>query len=937
MKRKAYKSHIFWRIFSVLFITIVLLLSFVYIASSLILPRISQQQFKEMTDLASNRLAEQANLLVENAMAIADGSQQNDELLSKDINQLDRELNKLVDTSPFFDGGAITDEQGDVLVSRYLSLEEYGETNYLPYLMQIREGNNAYFSNVLTRKSGKANSVILFSMPIESEKGVLKRVVHLSIHLDNQGLFQSIFKDLNLGMDSYAYIVDSTGKLIAHPQKEMLAEDVSDNPAVMELLNKNSGYMSLVNEFEVEMYSSYEFIPGLEWGVVAQVPSETTLLGTKEFQKVLWVLSLIVLFLLTLISAIHAMATIKPLRKLYKAVDQIAKGNFQTSIEGMNGKDEIGLLSQRFNEMISSLQSTRKLLASNEKSLKTQKEFLRKIIDKSPNSIYIMDYEGKYTLANEAYTDLLGSTPKQIIGKTESDFNSNAKEVELYMNINREVMENKEERFIPEAALIDSQGNKHWMQVVKIPIIEDDGICQSVLCFATNITERILNEEKIKFHASHDSLTKLPNRYKFKKCLDQEIELASEDQSQIAVLFMDLDRFKYINDNFGHNMGDKLLKAVSDRLKENLDERDTISRLGGDEFTVILSGIDDKQQVSSIASKLIHALAQPYQIEDQSFVTTTSIGVSMYPADGEDVESLIKYADTAMYQAKNQGKNTYRFYQHEMNSILSNKFKIETYMRDALKKGEFALHYQPKMDTKTGKLSGMEALLRWEQEELGMVSPAEFIPIAEESGMIIEIGEWVLEQACIQNKKWQETGYPPIKVSVNLSVLQMKHSDIVTTVKNVLESTGLDPVWLELEITETAIMESKRSVVRILKQLKKIGVSIAIDDFGTGYSSLNYLKRFPVDTLKIDRTFIQDLLTEQDDTVIATAVISMASKLGLKVVAEGVETEEQLNYLHDLHCNEVQGFLISPPIPVKEFEILLEKERLFYKGRKNTG
>lgn len=930
MKIKPFKSRIFWRIFSVLFITIVFLISLVYIASIVILPKIAQQQFKEMTDLAVHRFSEQTEMLVDNIHAISEGNQKNQDLLPDNVIQLEQELNKIVDTSPFFDGGTITDEKGNILVSRALNLLEYKDISYIQEMIDINNEKKTYFSNVLSKNFNSAESIILLSFPIYNQHDQLKRFVHLSIHLNQEGLFQSMFKNLNVGMDSYAYIVDSKGTLIAHPQKNMLGEDVSDNPAVKELLEKNSGYIHLVNEFNVEMYSSYKYVPGLEWGIVAQVPANTTLLGVKEFHKSLWLFTVIVIILLTLMSALHAMLTIRPLRKLHYVVDQVAKGNFQTHIEGIDKNDEVGILSHRFNQMISSLQSVRTDLQEKENSLKTQKEFLKEIIDKSPNAIYIMDWNGRYTLVNKAYADLLGFQPSEIIGKTNCEFNKNKEDVEKYLAINREVIEKKQEVFIAEASLIDSKGYKHWMQVEKIPIIEEDGTSNSVLCYATNITERILNEEKIKFYASHDSLTQLPNRYMFKKCLEEELKIASEEQEKVAVLFMDLDRFKYINDNFGHNMGDKLLQVVSAILKENFDETDIISRLGGDEFTVILPGVDDKQQVGSIASNLIAALAQPIQIEGQSFVTTTSIGISIFPHDGEDGDTLIKNADTAMYQAKNQGKNTYRFYHHEMNSMLSNKFKLENYMRSALERGEFYLHYQPKMDTKTGKLCGMEALLRWEQEELGMVSPAEFIPIAEESGMIVSIGEWVLEQACIQNKIWQDAGYPPVKISVNLSVLQIKHSDIVKAVQRVLESTGLNPIWLELEITETAIMENKRTIIRSLKQLKKMGVSIAIDDFGTGYSSLNYLKRFPVDTLKIDRSFIQDILTEQNDTVIATAVISMANKLGLIVVAEGVETEEQLQYLHDLHCNEVQGFLISPPISKDKMEKLLEEERLYY-------
>ncbi|TXC91009.1 EAL domain-containing protein [Metabacillus litoralis] len=869
MDMNVLKSRIFRRTFFFLFIAIIFLICFVYIASSIILPQISKDQYRELTDLSVNRLTEHAELLVENANAISKSSKEKKELFQNERNQLQKELDIIVDTSPYFDGGTITDVYGEELVRRDIILKDYLVENDKEYVMDKILGQEIHFSNVLANRVNPKQSIILLSIPLYDENEQMQRVIHLSIHLHKQGLFQSVFKDLTIGKDSYAYIVDSNGNLIAHPKKDMIGINVSDNPAVRALLGEKSGYMELTNQFNIEMYSSYKYVPGLEWGIVTQVPAETTFLGVQKFHKSLWAITIILVILLTFLSVIHTIKTMNPIRKLHNAVDQVAKGNFQTFIKDVDSKDEIGKVLNRFNEMIQSLHSTRT-------QLKSKEMFLRQIIDKSPNAIYVMDREGQYLLANESFAKLLGTTPSEIIGKKESDFNPDQEDVERSFQMNREVIETKSEKFLPEIALVDTKGSQHWMQVMKIPIVEEDGTAQSLLCFATNITDRILNEEKIKFHASHDSLTQLPNRYMFKKALTKEIEMARDDQTIVAVLFMDLDRFKYVNDNFGHIMGDKLLQAVTVRLKENLEKCDTISRFGGDEFTIILPNITDKQHVSSVATNLIQELAQPYNIDGHSFVTTTSIGISLFPHDGENVDHLIKNADTAMYQAKNQGKNTYRHFHNEMNSVLSNKFRLETYMRDALKRGEFDLYYQPKMDTITGKLSGVEALLRWNQLELGMVSPTEFIPIAEESGMIVPIGEWVLEQACLQNKKWQDEGLPPIKVSVNLSVLQIKHSDILKSVQQVLEKTGLNPIWLELEITETAVMENKRSIIRTIKQLKKIGVSIAIDDFGTGYSSLNYLKRFPVDTLKIDRTFIQGILTEQNDTVITTAVISMA-------------------------------------------------------------
>ncbi|MFD1736717.1 EAL domain-containing protein [Bacillus salitolerans] len=931
MKRNnTWKSSYFWRIFLVLVITSFMLLGIIFVVSNLILPKIAKDQFRDMTDSAVNRLTHQINMFAENVQMVASTVQQEEKFISNDPLILQAELKKVVKASPFFDGGSVTDKYGGMLSDYSLDLLEYKQVSYLGYLQDFDEKKKPFLSHVIT-KNDSNQSILLLSVPIYNSENQLYRVVHLSIHLLKEGLFQSMFKDLYIGSESYAYIVDQKGKLVAHPRQDLFGQDVSDNKIVQELLAKNSGYLHVTNTLNVELYSSYQYVPEVEWGVVAQVPVESTLVSVKEFNKSLWAVSVIVMILITILAAIHAIMTIKPLRKLSLAVDQVASGNFELPFDTITGKDEIGILSHKFSEMIHNLDVTRTELLQKELMLKSQKEFLQYVIDKSPSAIYIMDWEGKFTFVNEAYANILGTTSQDLVGKKELYFNPNRDDVEKYLEINRQVMETREEIFIPDALMMDSQGNERWMQVSKTPIIEN-GECKHTLCFATDITDRIKNEEKIRYHAFHDSLTNLPNRSKFKMCLEEEIDLCLQDDTKLAVLFMDLDRFKYVNDTFGHSMGDKLLQAVSERLQNCLNERDIISRLGGDEFTVILPCIDQKEQVTSIASKLIHALAQPYQIDQLTFATTTSIGISMFPHDGEDVETLIKHADTAMYQAKEQGKNTYRFYTEEMKSLLSNKLILESHLRNAIANEEFHLHYQPKMDTKTGKMSGMEALIRWEQKDLGMISPAKFIPIAEECGLIVPIGEWVLREACLQTKKWQDAGYHPIKVAVNLSVIQLQNNSIVESVKEIITETGIDPVWLELEITESAIMKNRRATIRTLKQLKKIGVSIAIDDFGAGYSSLHYLKRFPVDTLKIDRSFISELLTDQNDTVIVSAVIALANKLGLNVVAEGVENEDQLNYLHDLHCHEVQGFLISSPLPTKEFEKLLDKEKLFYRS-----
>jgi len=388
-----------------------------------------------------------------------------------------------------------------------------------------------------------------------------------------------------------------------------------------------------------------------------------------------------------------------------------------------------------------------------------------------------------------------------------------------------------------------------------------------------------------------------------------------------------LDRFKNINDTVGHAVGDLLLKAVSERLQSCLGEALVISRQGGDEFTIILQDIN-KVETEKVAQRIIDHMAEPFLIEENEIYISTSIGISMFPSDGNDQETLMKNADTAMYHAKEKGRNNFQFFTAKLNEVISRKMKLEKNLRKALGQKEFEVHYQPKYNIQSGSITGMEALIRWRSPEYGMISPMEFIPLAEESGLIIPLGEWILYTACAQNKKWQDEGNLSIPVAVNLSARQFQHPGFVDTVDEVLRETCLDPKYLELEITESIAMNDVRDVIAKLKSLKNLGIKISIDDFGTGYSSLSYLHKFPIDALKIDKSFINDINNDSDDTTIVKTIISMAHNLKLDVIAEGVEKVEQLWFLKKNSCDQVQGYLYSPPIPAKEFSEFLMKSNV---------
>ncbi len=440
-----------------------------------------------------------------------------------------------------------------------------------------------------------------------------------------------------------------------------------------------------------------------------------------------------------------------------------------------------------------------------------------------------------------------------------------------------------------------------------------------------DITERRMAEETIRYQALHDLLTDLPNRILFNERLSAALSNARERQGMLAVMFLDLDRFKIINDTLGHVFGDQLLQIVAERLTNCLWQHDTVARWGGDEFTLLLPQISCAEDAGRIAQIILDALKQPFNIEGHQLYISSSIGIAFYPYDGEDAETLIRNADVALYRAKEQGRNNYQFYKAAMNSEASELLILENKLHQALERGEFVVYYQPQVHTTTGTITEMEALVRWQHPELGLISPAKFIPLAEENGLILPIGEWVLRTACAQNKVWHDAGFPSLCVAVNLSARQFQQPNLVEMVARVLSETGLSPCFLELEITESIAMQNLDFTRAILKDLHSMGVSISMDDFGTGYSSLSYLKKFPLDKLKIDQSFVRELTTDPNDAAIISAIAALAKVLNLKMVAEGVETEDQRAFLQSLECEYMQGYLFSRPLSAKDATQILPK------------
>ncbi len=474
-----------------------------------------------------------------------------------------------------------------------------------------------------------------------------------------------------------------------------------------------------------------------------------------------------------------------------------------------------------------------------------------------------------------------------------------------------------------ESQVYRRDGSIIWISENARAVIGADGEVQFFEGTVIDISERRQHEATLEHQATHDSLTGLPNRALLRSRIEQGIARARRDSHLVAIVFLDLDHFKLINDSLGHHVGDRLLLEVADRLVGSVSGHDCVARQGGDEFVVVLTEQHDKTGIVAVVNALLDVISQPWVDEGQEYGLSCSVGISCYPQDGDDPDALLRAADTAMYKSKEAGRNTYHFFTPEFNLAISERLELENSLRHAIEREEFRVYYQPRIDSASGSIVGAEALIRWECPGKGLIAPDAFISIAEETGLIIPIGNWILREACRQNRVWQHAGLPPISVSVNLSPIQFRHQTLVQSVADALHAADLDPSYLELELTESFVMHDAERINIAMQAIKAIGVDIAVDDFGTGYSSLSYLKRFPVDRLKVDKSFVRDINVDPDDAAIVVAIITLGHALGLKVVAEGVETQAHLDFLRAHHCDELQGYFFSRPVPARELEAQL--------------
>jgi diguanylate cyclase (GGDEF)-like protein/PAS domain S-box-containing protein len=547
------------------------------------------------------------------------------------------------------------------------------------------------------------------------------------------------------------------------------------------------------------------------------------------------------------------------------------------------------------------------------------------VISHMREGVMITDADHNILAVNEPFSTVTGYKSEDILGLNPRVLKSGEHKTPFYVKMWASIAKSG----YWQGEIINKRKNgefyTEWISISSVK--NSDGHITHYMAVFTDITKKKRAEETIRHMAYYDALTDLPNRAMFRDQLKTAMAQAERHKEMLGVLFLDLDRVKVINDTLGHDMGDRLLKAVAERLLSCLRQTDVVARLGGDEFMLLITGVKQLKEIVALTEKILEAVRPSFHFDGKDLFTTASIGVSVFPNDGHDPETLLKNADTAMYRAKRGGRNNYQVFDPTMKAEVFQQLALDNGLRRALEQNEFVVHYQPQIDIESGRIVGMEALVRWDHPELGLLPPSTFIQWAEDSGLIIPIGERVLRMACAQNKKWQDSGHPTIKVGVNISGKQMRQSNIIETVRRILAETGLPPSCLDLELTESVLMDLYGQAMNIPHELKAMGVGFSIDDFGTGYSSLNYLKRLPVNTLKMDQSFVRDLTSDSNDAAIANAVIGLGHGLKLNVLAEGVETEGQLNHLRELSCDQVQGFFFSEPLSADNFENLLRSKK----------
>jgi diguanylate cyclase (GGDEF)-like protein/PAS domain S-box-containing protein len=618
---------------------------------------------------------------------------------------------------------------------------------------------------------------------------------------------------------------------------------------------------------------------------------------------------------------------ITPITRLTSTIRNIIQQDDFTIRASKKNNDELGGLTDTFNDLLRKIEG-------DHNALKSSEEKFRKLTALSPVGIFQVSPESEITYVNQRWREI--NQNRESDPKLNTWFSNIHPEDSLPLNKLWRRLVTEHEDIASEIRLINKNGSISWVYIQATTSHSKDGTLIGFLGSLSDISELKKAQIQMENLAFYDPLTGLSNRRLFKNRLDKAVKSVQRTNTSIALLFLDLDQFKRVNDSLGHDTGDSLLKEIARRLDQNVRENDTVSRIGGDEFTILLTDINNTNDVRIVAEKILLSLSRPFMLKGQEIISTASIGITLTPEDSVDSNTLMKNADLAMYRAKELGRNNFQFFSEDMNTSILHNLEVEKELHIAIKRNQFILMYQPKISLENNLITGVETLVRWRHPEKGIIAPDNFIPIAEETGQIIKIGAWVLEHSCHEMGALIREGLMPkdSKVAVNLSAKQFSDPNLLQTVLNILTQSKIDPLNLELEITESIIMDDVEAAISIMEAIKSRGIHLAIDDFGTGYSSLAYLKRFPIDVLKVDRSFVMDIPEDKTDMAITSAVIAMAHKLSMRVVAEGIETQEQLEFLRENGCDDGQGYLLSRPLTLPQLHHFLVNNRKQQKTNK---
>lgn len=755
----------------------------------------------------------------------------------------------------------------------------------------------------------------------------------------------------------HSCIIDKNRHLINCPLKH--AKQVI--PMVMNAFKKSSYGLMHTDSLGKNYIVSYSALPlesnirSSQWILVVAKPTTYITSVIKKYVSIFFFIILTSILVVLILSFSQIRRIIIPLSKLQEGTRSIANQKFNTLVNVKSG-DEFEELADSFNHMTNRLGkqfNALETMARIDRMILSTLDINNIIETILVRMVRIVPCD---TVSIIVINESSSENSKLYYRKDQLSIDVTAKDIELTHD-EREILMNN-----PDSVLIENQGklpsflnplrNNH-NSFLLLPIFLQGRLTAAIilgyqgepqytpedLIHARDLAHRVAValsnaawEDKLYFKAHYDALTELPNRLLFQDRLQHALTRADRDKTLVALMFIDMDRFKSINDSLGHDAGDDFLIETAKRLRHCVRGIDTVARLGGDEFTIIIpdlsNHIESTTNVASIAQKVMDATTAPYVLANQEVFTSASIGIAIYPNDAKNYTDLLKNSDSAMYFAKSTGKSNYKFYSEELNAHAKNVLLLDNQLHHAIKEQQFILFYQPRIETSTGRIMGVESLIRWNHPEKGLVSPGYFIEVAEETGLIGEIGKWVIEEACRQLKSWHDNGLSGLTVAVNLSANQFRSDDVIQQVQNAIEASGIDPTFLELEITETTLMDDVDKGIEILRKFNDMGVQLSVDDFGTGYSSLNYLKWFPIDALKIDQTFVRDINQVKENAAIVTAVTFLAHSLNLKVIAEGVETEDELVVLRELKCDEIQGYFYSKPLPVDEFEKFYKEHEL---------